>query len=50
MLHQLPKEKAKQFADLFDDLDKSLDELKIDAYSISVTTMEEVFLRVGQGR
>jgi len=46
---QLPKEEVKSFPELFDHLDESLEDLNIEAYVISMTTMEEVFLRVGHG-
>eukprot|EP00466_Bigelowiella_natans_P005647 jgi/Bigna1/89272/estExt_fgenesh1_pg.C_460086 len=46
---QLPKASSRNFADLFDEIDKNLETLGVDAYSISVTTLEEVFLRVGEG-
>ncbi|GAB5368462.1 hypothetical protein AAMO2058_001321300 [Amorphochlora amoebiformis] len=47
--YQLPKKDSNKFADLFEDLDKHLVEYNVDAYVISMTTMEEVFLRVGKG-
>ncbi|GAB5368054.1 hypothetical protein AAMO2058_001284900 [Amorphochlora amoebiformis] len=47
--YQLPKQNSGKFADLFDSIDSDLKSLGIEAYGISVTTMEEVFLRVGQG-
>jgi len=31
---------------MFDELDNNLKQLMIDSYGISITTMEEVFLRV----
>mmetsp|Transcript_25624 Transcript_25624/g.41329 ORF Transcript_25624/g.41329 Transcript_25624/m.41329 type:complete len:244 (-) Transcript_25624:3060-3791(-) len=46
---QLPKASSRNFADLFDEIDKNLETLGVDAYSISVTTLEEVFVRVGEG-
>jgi len=46
---QLPKEDVTHFANLFDVLDKNLDDFGIDSYVISMTTMEEVFIRVGHG-
>ena len=47
--YQLPKEFSSHFADLFDEMDLHLDHWGVDAYSISVTSLEEVFLRVGRG-
>lgn len=38
--------RVKQFPELFDVLDNQKDELRIQSYGISITTMEEVFLRV----
>ena len=45
---RLPFSGAPKFPDLFDGLDESMGELKVESYGISVTTLEEVFLRVGR--
>ena len=37
-----------KFPALFDELDANLKELKIETYGISITTLEEVFLKVAQ--
>jgi hypothetical protein len=39
-----------QFADLLDELEQKQAELGIRSYGISATTLEEVFLRVAQGK
>ncbi|TRY96422.1 hypothetical protein DNTS_021457 [Danionella cerebrum] len=44
----LPKESTSQFELLFAELEMNRDELGIASYGASVTTMEEVFLRVGK--
>ena len=37
-----------KFENLFNELDKHMDPLEIQTYGISITTMEEVFLKVAQ--
>jgi ATP-binding cassette subfamily A (ABC1) protein 3 len=44
----LPLGSVKEFPAFFDDLDDSLRRLQISSYGISMTTLEEVFLRVAQ--
>ncbi|XP_078519131.1 phospholipid-transporting ATPase ABCA3 [Lissotriton helveticus] len=44
----LPKESTHRFEALFTELERRRDELGIASYGASVTTMEEVFLRVGK--
>lgn len=46
---QIPNELSHKFKDFFTMFDKDLEQLEIRSYGISVTTLEEVFLRVGQG-
>jgi len=46
---QLPKSAESSFKELFIDLDKNINDLKIESYGVSVTTLEEVFLQVGKG-
>ena len=43
---QLPMDEVKNFPQLFDMLDQDKEKLHINSYGISITTMEEVFLRV----
>lgn len=45
---QLPMEEVKYFPQLFDTLDNDKHKLRINSYGISITTMEEVFLRVAE--
>jgi ATP-binding cassette subfamily A (ABC1) protein 3 len=35
-----------KFPELFEDMDSNLKKLQISSYGISITTLEEVFLRV----
>ena len=44
---QLPMEDIKHFSSLFKEVDERKAELKYLEYGISITTLEEVFLRVG---
>lgn len=46
---QLPLASSARFKDFFTDLDRNLDNLDLLSYAISVTTLEEVFLRVARG-
>jgi ATP-binding cassette subfamily A (ABC1) protein 3 len=46
---RLPFEACPFFGGLFDKLDSSLEALGVANYGVSVTTLEEVFLRVGYG-
>lgn len=43
----MPKEAASQFAEFFAHLDANKDAIGIESYGISLTTLEEVFLRIG---
>ena len=38
---------SSQFKSFFDQFDSVLEEFQIDSYSLSVTTLEDVFLKVG---
>ena len=44
----LPRTSSHQFESLFTALEKRKDELGVVSYGASVTTMEEVFLKVGE--
>jgi len=46
---QLPRTATNAFKALFEGLDKHKEELGIETYGVSVTTLEEVFLRVTRG-
>ena len=37
------------FKDFFTDLDKNLNKLGFSSYGVGITTLEEVFLRIGHG-
>ncbi|TMW59991.1 hypothetical protein Poli38472_000033 [Pythium oligandrum] len=45
---QLPLETSAQFPSLFNDIDANLENLQVRSYGISVTTMEEVFIKVAE--
>lgn len=46
---QLPMSSTSKFTEFFTDLDKSLTKLELRSYGVSVTTLEEVFLKVARG-
>ncbi|OMJ73736.1 hypothetical protein SteCoe_27506 [Stentor coeruleus] len=46
---QLPSSSSPEFINFFENLDQSLSSLGLLSYSISATTLEEVFLRVARG-
>lgn len=43
--YSLPHEKSKLFEALFNDIETKKNQLEIDSYGVSITTMEEVFLK-----
>ena len=47
MTIQIPIEYAAKFGEFFQKLDQDLNSLKITNYGISISTLEEVFLKVG---
>ncbi|CDW85159.1 abc transporter family protein [Stylonychia lemnae] len=47
--YQIPTALSFKFKDFFPKFDQCLDSLEIRSYGISVTTLEEVFLKVGHG-
>jgi len=47
---QLPLSTSSQFENLFKTFDNQRKELSIDTYGISVTTLEEVFIKVAEGK
>lgn len=47
--YQIPTALSHKFKDFFTQFDQDLEKLDIRSYGISVTTLEEVFLRVGSG-
>lgn len=46
--YQIPQTESDKFESFFTDLDQSLRDLRIKSYGVGVTTLEEVFLRVGK--
>ena len=49
MTFQLPFSASSKFQKLFEEFDLSMDKLGLHSYGMSVTTLEEVFLKVAQG-
>jgi len=47
--YQLPHAASKQFKSFFKEFDQSLDALGIRSYGVGITTLEEVFLKIGHG-
>jgi len=37
------------FKNFFDDFDKNLEKLGVRSYGVGITTLEEVFLKIGHG-
>ena len=46
--YQIPQNESNRFEEFFTDLDASLGKLRIKSYGVGVTTLEEVFLKVGK--
>ena len=46
---QLPKEAAYLFKEFFNEFDNMKEQLQVRSYSVGVTTLEEVFLKIGHG-
>ncbi|XP_077973323.1 cholesterol transporter ABCA5-like isoform X3 [Styela clava] len=47
-VYTLPLNQVSKFSELFADFDKRQDELNIQSYGVSMTTLEEVFLKIGE--
>lgn len=47
MTIKIPQSYSSKFANFFEKFDSSLGELNIQSYGISISTLEEVFLRIG---
>ncbi|CAI2381272.1 unnamed protein product [Moneuplotes crassus] len=45
---QIPQSESVKFEEFFTELDNSLEKLQIKSYGVGVTTLEEVFLKVGE--
>ena len=46
---QIPRENSGKFKEFFEKFDQDLERLKLRSYSVGVTTLEEVFLKIGHG-
>ena len=47
--YQIPEKASFRFKDFFEAFDKDLNKFGIDSYGIGITSLEEVFLRIGHG-
>lgn len=47
MTIRIPQSYSYRFAQFFEKFDETLDDLQIQSYGISISTLEEVFLRIG---
>lgn len=47
--YQLPTSSSNQFKNFFQQFDNNLDSLGIRSYGVGITTLEEVFLKIGHG-
>ena len=47
--YQLPITVSPKFKDFFEALDKDLPKLGLSSYGVGITTLEEVFLKIGHG-
>ncbi len=47
--YELPIEASSKFAKFFEEMDSLKNELGLNTYGVSVTTLEDVFLKVAQG-
>ena len=47
--YQIPEHASWRFKDFFEALDKELGKFGIASYGVGITTLEEVFLRIGHG-
>ena len=47
MTVQIPNAYSSKFKDFFEDFDNQLTDLGIQSYGISITTLEQVFLKIG---
>ena len=47
MTVQIPNSYSSKFKDFFEDFDNQLEDLGIQSYGISITTLEQVFLKIG---
>lgn len=46
---QIPKENSSNFKEFFEKFDANMERLKLRSYSVGITTLEEVFLKIGHG-
>lgn len=46
---QLPMDASSSFKGLFEQLDDQLEQLHVETYGMSVTTLEEVFVKIVRG-
>jgi len=46
---QIPRENSSKFKEFFERFDQNLQRLQLRSYSVGITTLEEVFLKIGHG-
>lgn len=46
---QIPRENSHKFKEFFEKFDQDLEGLQLRSYSVGITTLEEVFLKIGHG-
>lgn len=47
--YQLPTASSNQFKNFFSEFDMQVDNLGVRSYGVGITTLEEVFLKIGHG-
>lgn len=47
--YQIPERACSKFKDFFNALDSNLVKLNIGSYGVTVTTLEQIFLKIGHG-
>lgn len=47
--YQIPTSSSSQFKAFFEQFDQQLEKLGIKSYGVGITTLEEVFLKIGHG-
>lgn len=50
MIYNIPFEASAQFPQMFEELDDTMDKIGISSYGIAITSLEDVFLKVGEER
>ena len=48
--YQLPSDSQPLFKNFFEEFDQQLENLGVRSYGVGITTLEEVFLKIGHGQ